>query len=305
MKAGECDKVRLGAGAASCRGEPPSSHPCPPRSGSQHADPYLPALPPSPPSAPSPPPLQVCAAFDHMLAQGLSPSIVTYNTLLASCAHRGAWGKALEALTHVLAAQPEGVNPNTGGSRGGQGRALEGGLAQAGRQAGLTDGRSSSADGSTQPASRIPPPPSRHPPCSHLQLVPGGTGQGRGERAPPAGAPAGLARAAGVWPDAGHGRLRPHRRLLRLAHRGPARHGAAPAGKCGQVRGLHVQRSTLAALQLLPAPPPACLPTFRSASPTSLPLSTRTHHPQRRWWRRTRACWAQGSPPTRPPPVSS
>lgn len=50
-----------------------------------------------------------------MLSTGLTPSIVTYNTLLASLAQRGSWGEALEALTAVLAAQPEGVNPNTGG----------------------------------------------------------------------------------------------------------------------------------------------------------------------------------------------
>ena len=42
------------------------------------------------------------------------PGQVTYNTLLASYAHRGAWCEALEALSHVLASAGEGVNPNTG-----------------------------------------------------------------------------------------------------------------------------------------------------------------------------------------------
>lgn len=42
------------------------------------------------------------------------PLQVTYNTLLASFAHRGAWCEALEALGHVLASAGEGVNPNTG-----------------------------------------------------------------------------------------------------------------------------------------------------------------------------------------------
>ncbi|KAI7840212.1 hypothetical protein COHA_005994 [Chlorella ohadii] len=57
---------------------------------------------------------QVRAVFRDMLATGLTPSIVTYNTLLASYAHRGAWCEALEALAHVLASAGEGVNPNTG-----------------------------------------------------------------------------------------------------------------------------------------------------------------------------------------------
>ncbi|KAL4458358.1 hypothetical protein ABPG75_013223 [Micractinium tetrahymenae] len=56
---------------------------------------------------------QVRAVFDDMLATGLTPSIVSYNTLLASFASLGAWREALDALTHVLAAQAEGVNPNT------------------------------------------------------------------------------------------------------------------------------------------------------------------------------------------------
>jgi hypothetical protein len=51
--------------------------------------------------------------FDEMLATGLTPSIVAFNTLLASYAALGAWGEALDTLTHVMAAQVEGVNPNT------------------------------------------------------------------------------------------------------------------------------------------------------------------------------------------------
>ncbi len=58
-------------------------------------------------SSPTHPPTQ---PLNHLL----SPQ-VTYNTLLASFAHRGAWCEALEALTHVLASAGEGVNPNTGG----------------------------------------------------------------------------------------------------------------------------------------------------------------------------------------------
>ncbi|KAL4429625.1 hypothetical protein ABPG77_008674 [Micractinium sp. CCAP 211/92] len=56
---------------------------------------------------------QVRSAFDDMLATGLMPSIVSYNTLLASYASLGAWREALDAITHVLAAQADGVNPNT------------------------------------------------------------------------------------------------------------------------------------------------------------------------------------------------
>ncbi len=48
------------------------------------------------------------------------PSIVSYNTLLASYASLGAWREALDAITHVLAAQADGVNPNT--SEGGPAR---------------------------------------------------------------------------------------------------------------------------------------------------------------------------------------
>lgn len=51
--------------------------------------------------------------FEDMLASGLSPSIVTYNTLLSSYANLGAWGEALGTLRRVLAAQLEGVAPNT------------------------------------------------------------------------------------------------------------------------------------------------------------------------------------------------
>ena len=51
--------------------------------------------------------------FEDMLASGLSPSIVTYNTLLSSFASLGAWGEALDTLRRVLAAQLEGVTPNT------------------------------------------------------------------------------------------------------------------------------------------------------------------------------------------------
>ena len=57
--------------------------------------------------------LQVRGVFDEMLANGLTPSIVAVNTLLASYAALGAWAEALEALTHAMAAQVEGVNPNT------------------------------------------------------------------------------------------------------------------------------------------------------------------------------------------------
>jgi len=55
----------------------------------------------------------VRAVFDDMLSTGLAPSIVSYNTLLASYAALGGWREALDALNHVLAAQVEGVNPNT------------------------------------------------------------------------------------------------------------------------------------------------------------------------------------------------
>ncbi|GAB4822151.1 hypothetical protein N2152v2_009197 [Parachlorella kessleri] len=51
--------------------------------------------------------------FEDMLALGLSPSIVTYNTLLSSFASLGAWGEALDTLRRVLAAQLDGVAPNT------------------------------------------------------------------------------------------------------------------------------------------------------------------------------------------------
>ena len=51
--------------------------------------------------------------FDEMLRTGLSPSIVTYNCLLASFANLGAWREALDVMTHVRAAQAEGVNPNS------------------------------------------------------------------------------------------------------------------------------------------------------------------------------------------------
>ena len=71
--------------------------------------------PPACPCLPASPclPLQVRGVFDDMLATGLTPSIVAFNTLLASFAALGAWGEALDTLTHVMAAQVEGVNPNT------------------------------------------------------------------------------------------------------------------------------------------------------------------------------------------------
>ncbi len=58
-------------------------------------------------------PVQVRDVFEDMLALGLSPSIVTYNTLLSSFASLGAWGEALDTLRRVLAAQLDGVAPNT------------------------------------------------------------------------------------------------------------------------------------------------------------------------------------------------
>lgn len=56
---------------------------------------------------------KVRGVFDEMLRTGLSPSIVTYNCLLASFANLGAWREALDVMTHVRAAQAEGVNPNS------------------------------------------------------------------------------------------------------------------------------------------------------------------------------------------------
>lgn len=51
--------------------------------------------------------------FKEMLATGLTPSIVTYNTVLASCAARGAWWEALDLLANVFEARADGVSPNT------------------------------------------------------------------------------------------------------------------------------------------------------------------------------------------------
>ncbi|PSC69633.1 pentatricopeptide repeat-containing protein [Micractinium conductrix] len=51
--------------------------------------------------------------FECMLSIGLHPSIVAWNTLLAALAAQGAWAESLDALSLVLAAQGEGVNPNT------------------------------------------------------------------------------------------------------------------------------------------------------------------------------------------------
>ena len=51
--------------------------------------------------------------FEEMVAAGITPSIVAYNTLLSAHASMGAWSEALETLKRVLLAQAEGVNPNT------------------------------------------------------------------------------------------------------------------------------------------------------------------------------------------------
>lgn len=93
-----------------------------------------------------------------MTATGLTPSIVSHNVLLASLAARGAWAEALEALTHVLAAQPEGVNPNTGA------RCRQGGGVGAACSARHARARRSSAGCSLPPASpELPLPPLIHP----------------------------------------------------------------------------------------------------------------------------------------------
>lgn len=57
--------------------------------------------------------VQVRELFEDMVASGLSPSVVTFNTLLSAQANLGAWEEALATLNRVLAAQLEGVTPNT------------------------------------------------------------------------------------------------------------------------------------------------------------------------------------------------
>lgn len=51
--------------------------------------------------------------FREMLRVGVSPSIVSFNTLLSAHASLGAWADALDALGAVLAAQLDGISPNT------------------------------------------------------------------------------------------------------------------------------------------------------------------------------------------------
>jgi hypothetical protein len=127
-------------------------------------------------------PLQVRGVFDEMLATGLTPSIVAFNSLLASYAALGAWGEALDTLTHVMAAQVEGVNPNTceagrgGGGRGeGRGRALL--AAEEISKGSALWPRACCSWNSELMRSSLPPPPPHA--CSHLQRLPGRHGQGR------------------------------------------------------------------------------------------------------------------------------
>lgn len=95
----------------------PSTHPVTPQPTLAHPS----------PSALLPLPLQVCEVFDDMLASGLPPSIVSYNTLLSAYASTGAWSEALDTLCRVLAAQLEGVSPNTTTCEFAGGLAPEGG----------------------------------------------------------------------------------------------------------------------------------------------------------------------------------
>ena len=217
-----------------------------------------------------------------MTAQGLQPSIVAYNTLLASCAHRGAWGDALEALTCVLAAQPEGVNPNTsaGGGRA-CGWGSDGGLV-----------------GGLPPATNHPCclPPTAPRPTATFNSCLAALAKGAAGVAP---AQAGVlaARAlqvfaqlratAGCAPDAAS-----YAHLVKALH-ATGQHqqvgGSRWAGRGGRGRERGRGQAVAARQQhRLPRPSTASLPP---------PLPS----PHRRWRPLTTRCWLRASPLTPPP----
>lgn len=55
----------------------------------------------------------VNGVFEDMQHAGVSPTIVTYNTILSAQAGGVAWSEALETLQRALDARMEGINPNT------------------------------------------------------------------------------------------------------------------------------------------------------------------------------------------------
>lgn len=55
----------------------------------------------------------VQSVFEEMISSGISPSIVSYNTLLQAQAQGGQWIEALKTLQHVVSSKGEGINPNT------------------------------------------------------------------------------------------------------------------------------------------------------------------------------------------------
>ena len=71
---------------------------------------------------------RVREVFEDMVAHGLAPSVVTFNTLLSALAQLGAWAEALDTLQHCVAAQLDGVNANTATCEclGGGGGGLDG-----------------------------------------------------------------------------------------------------------------------------------------------------------------------------------